>query len=380
MLTWLAPILVFGLVVLVHELGHFAAAKLVGVYAPRFSIGFGRPIWRHRRGETEYVLGIFAILGGYVRMASREDETMAMIEGGTETPAVQRPDWDPEAMQPFGPKPVPEHRWFESKPLLARLFILIAGVAMNGVLALVINIGIYASNPRLSATLVVDSVVAGRPAQVAGMLPGDSIYAVNGEPMAGWTEVVGRIRKSAGVPLQLDVMRAGAPVHLAITPEAVDAETDAGTPSKIGQIGMVPKSIAIPVTAGYAVSEGWDITKRMGGMVVGVVGGLFSGRVSVSQLGGPIAIAKSSVEAARSGMEVLLSLIAFLSINVAVLNLLPIPILDGGQILMNVIESAKGSAFSTRTREYILRAGLLAIALLFALVMFNDLGLRRLFS
>ena len=84
--------------------------------------------------------------------------------------------------------------------------------------------------------------------------------------------------------------------------------------------------------------------------------------------------------AARNGAEMLLSLIAFLSINVAVLNLLPIPILDGGQILLNVIESAKGSAFSARTREYILRAGLLAIALLFALVMFNDLGLRRLFS
>jgi len=380
MLTWLAPILVFGLVVLVHEVGHFVAAKLVGVYAPRFSIGFGRPIWRHRRGETEYVLGIFAILGGYVRMASREDETMAMIEGGTETPVVQRPDWDPEAMQPFGPKPVPEHRWFESKPLLARLFILIAGVTMNGVLALVINIGIYASNPRLSATLVVDSVVAGRPAQLAGMLPGDSISAVNGEPIGSWTDVVGRIRKSAGVALQLDVVRAGAPVHLAMTPEEVETESDTGTPTKVGQIGMVPKSTRIPVTAGYAVTEGWDVTKRMGGMVIGVVGGLFSGRVSVSQLGGPIAIAKSSVEAARSGMEVLLSLIAFLSINVAVLNLLPIPILDGGQILMNVIESAKGSAFSARTREYILRAGLLAIALLFALVMFNDLGLRRLFS
>ncbi len=117
----------------------------------------------------------------------------------------------------------------------------------------------------------------------------------------------------------------------------------------------------------------------MGSMVLDVVGGLFSGRVSMTQLGGPIAIAKSSVEAARSGMEVLLSLIAFLSINVAVLNLLPIPILDGGQILLNAIEGARGSAFSARTREYILRAGLLAIALLFAVVMFNDLGLRRLF-
>jgi regulator of sigma E protease len=107
---------------------------------------------------------------------------------------------------------------------------------------------------------------------------------------------------------------------------------------------------------------------------------LFTGQVALSQLGGPIAITRASVDAARRGPQWLLALVAFLSINVAVFNLLPVPILDGGQILLNVVEAAKGSAFSTRTREYILRAGLLAIALLFALVLFNDLGLRRLFG
>jgi regulator of sigma E protease len=115
--------------------------------------------------------------------------------------------------------------------------------------------------------------------------------------------------------------------------------------------------------------------------VIRVVGGLISGQVSMSQLGGPITIGRVSVEAARSGLEPLWSLIAFLSINVAVLNLLPIPILDGGQILLNLAEAAKGSAFSARTREYIMRAGLVAIALLFALVMFNDVkGLIGIFQ
>src|SRR6185503_15430054 len=144
MLTWLAPVLVFGLVVLVHEAGHFMAAKLLGVYAPRFSIGFGRPLWRRRRGETEYVIG-WLPLGGYVRMASREDEATAFLEGGSEVSTAQRmqelahgvptesapvrdADWDPNAMMPFGPKPVPENRWFESKPIWARLIILLAGV------------------------------------------------------------------------------------------------------------------------------------------------------------------------------------------------------------------------------------------------------------
>ncbi len=378
MLTWLAPILVFGLVVLVHELGHFLAAKSVGVYAPRFSIGFGRPIFRYRRGETEYVIGILAILGGYVRMASREDETMAAIEGGNEEAKAGRSDWDPDAMQPFGPKPVPPNRWFESKPLWARLFILIAGVAMNGLLALAINIGIFAASPRQIPTLAVDSVVAGRPAERAGLLAGDSVVSVDGVPMTVWSDVLDKVRRSPNVALQFEVRRDGTSQRLVVTPDAIpDVEGD--TANRVGQIGVLPALETQPVTVGYALREGTRTTWLMGSMVLDVVGGLFSGRVSMTQLGGPIAIAKSSVEAARSGMEVLLSLIAFLSINVAVLNLLPIPILDGGQILLNAIEGARGSAFSARTREYILRAGLLAIALLFAVVMFNDLGLRRLF-
>src|SRR3954469_10114211 len=140
MLSLLAPVLVFGLVIFVHELGHFIAAKLTGVYAPRFSIGFGPALLRFRRGETEYVLAALP-LGGYVRMASRLEGETAFLEGGSETDAAAKAkpkDWDPEAMIPFGPKPVPEDRWFESKPLIARLFIMIAGVSMNALLAIVI--------------------------------------------------------------------------------------------------------------------------------------------------------------------------------------------------------------------------------------------------
>ena len=137
MLAYIAPIGVFGLVIFVHELGHFIAAKLTGVYAPRFSIGFGPALFRMRRGETEYVLALLP-LGGYVRMASRHDAETAFIEGGNEETGALKPGekgYDPEAMIPFGPKPVPEERWFESKSLAARLFIMIAGVTMNVLLA-----------------------------------------------------------------------------------------------------------------------------------------------------------------------------------------------------------------------------------------------------
>jgi regulator of sigma E protease len=393
MLSWLAPILVFGLVVLVHELGHFIAAKWLGVYAPRFSIGFGPALWRRRFGETEYVLAALP-LGGFVRMASREDEATAFLEGGSEekkVPAVgasssptltgephaveARPkDWDPDAMIPFGPKPVPADRWFESKPLWGRLIIMLAGVTMNAILALVVSTGLFVGYGRAYIPAVVDSVVAGRPAEAAGLQKGDSIVAVNGEAVQRWTQVTERISESAGQELTLDVIRSGNPVTVRVTPELRTDTTDIGTTAEVGRIGAASTTRIAreSMSLGESAVAGWNATWNMGGAVIRVVGGLLTGQVSVSQLGGPITIGRVSVEAARSGLESLWSLIAFLSINVAVLNLLPIPILDGGQILMNVAEGIKGSAFSARTREYIMRVGLVAIALLFALVMFND--------
>jgi regulator of sigma E protease len=145
---------------------------------------------------------------------------------------------------------------------------------------------------------------------------------------------------------------------------------------KVGRIGAATTDISVsePIGFGEAVSAGWSGTWRMGGAIVGIVRGLFAGDISVKQLGGPIAITQASVEAGQAGLVRLFELIGFLSINVAILNLLPIPILDGGQVLLNIAESAKGSPFSLRTREYILKVGLAAIGLLFALVMWNDLG------
>jgi regulator of sigma E protease len=402
MLSWLAPILVFGLVVLVHELGHFIAAKWLGVYAPRFSIGFGPALWRKRFGETEYILAALP-LGGFVRMASREDEATAFLEGGSEqkkVPAVgasssptitgehhaveARPkDWDPDAMVPFGPKPVPENRWFESKPLWGRLIIMLAGVTMNAILAIVVSTGLFMGYGRPYIPAVVDSVVAGRPADRAGLLRGDSIIAVDGKPVHAWTDVTSRVSVSAGREITLQVVRGGRNEVVRVTPELMPDTTEFGSVDQVGRIGAASSRTLAREKISFAESAvaGWHATWGMGTSVIRVVGGLVTGKVSVSQLGGPITIGRVSVEAAKSGVEALWSLIAFLSINVAVLNLLPIPILDGGQILINVAEGIKGSAFSIRTREYIMRAGLVAIALLFALVMFNDVkGLLGVFQ
>src|SRR3954452_9351404 len=186
MLALAAPILVFGLVIFVHELGHFIAAKLTGVYAPRFSIGFGPALWRHRRGEPEYVLAALP-LGGYVRMASRHDAETAFIEGGGEGEGEAlkpgQPGYDPDAMHPFGPKPVPAGRWFESKSLAARLFIMIAGVTMNVLLTIVVmSVLMYQVGKATVSTTVVGEVspVASMPA-LSQLQMGDSIRAVNGQ-------------------------------------------------------------------------------------------------------------------------------------------------------------------------------------------------------
>ena len=460
-LAVLAPIFVFGLVIFVHELGHFLAAKSVGVYAPRFSIGFGPALWRRRRGETEYILAAFP-LGGYVRMASRHDEASAFLEGGSEEAARRDagdPNYDPEAMIPFGPKPVPEHRWFESKPLWARLYILLAGVTMNFILGLIVAIGLAAHYGRpVVPTRVVgavrpvggqplfagalqpgdtlravngqpvatwtgammaiarstDSVVVesnrgavtiplnrpgaptpqdvvlamdyqlppvlggllpGEAADAAGLQAGDSIVAIDGQPVATWSDMVMRVAGAAGTALNFEVVRAGQRQVVAVTPRAMDGvDPVTGERAQVGKIGAFQSDVTSREDIGWgeAVMLGTRTSWLMGTSIIGTVRDLVTRRVSVDQLGGPIAITRASVEAARSGLESLFYLIALLSINVAILNLLPIPILDGGQVVINVVESARGKPLSLRTREYVLRGGLFFILLLFVLVMFND--------
>jgi regulator of sigma E protease len=379
MLTWIAPIIVFGLVIFVHELGHFVAAKMMGVYAPRFSIGFGPSLWRKRYGETEYVLAAFP-LGGYVRMASREDETTAFLEGGSENSAVQpgnerKDGFDPDAMIPFGPKPIPESRWFESKSLAARLFIMLAGVTMNAVLAYVIYAGLIMRSGVPTPQTIAAAVTPDRPAALAGIRAGDSIATLNGAPLANWEILLDRIGASPGVPLTFGIIRAGEPLTIVVTPIAEEGrDPRTGIKRRVGRIGMVAKEGSTPVSFPQALVEAWKITIDRGTAIFQTLGALFSRGVGVSELGGPIAIAQVSVQAARGGIENLLALIALISINVAVFNLLPIPILDGGQIVLNIAEAIKGRAFSSQTRERILKGGLVVIALLFVTVMFNDIS------
>jgi regulator of sigma E protease len=395
MLRLLAPFVVFGIVVFVHELGHFLAAKLVGVYAPVFSLGWGRRWFGRRIGETDYRMSIFPI-GGYVRMASRDDESMAGIEGGSDrgafdaTGAAERIAanreaagklWDEQALAPFGPKVVPSSRWFEAKPLWARLLVLSAGVLMNIALTMTVLTGLNLSRGRVYVPAVVDSVLAGQPAAIAGLQAGDSIVAVGGTPVTEWSQVVERISAVTTGSIALEIMRGGARSTRDISPVARDVtDPETGRTSRVGRIGVAVRDgrARVPLSFGEAVASGASETWMMATRISDVLGGLFSGRVAVTNLGGPITIARSSVEAAKGGMENLWLLIAFLSINIAIFNLLPVPLLDGGQIVLALIEGVKGSAVSMRTREWLARAGVAAVLTLFVLVTFNDV--RALFT
>ena len=190
---------------------------------------------------------------------------------------------------------------------------------------------------------------------------------------------------SPGTDLSFEVKRGGTLIPLTLRPEPTSVRDPVTRQMvMVGRIGAVGADITVrePMGASQSLRAAGRQTWLTAGKIVGVVRGLITREVSVRQLGGPIAITRASVAAAQSGLESLFLLIALLSVNVAVLNLLPIPILDGGQILINVAESAKGSPFSARTREYILRFGLVAILLIFAMSTFNDLvtGFKDVFA
>lgn len=387
-LAWLAPLVVFGLVVFVHELGHFLAAKMMGVYAPVFAFGWGPRLWGFRRGETDYRISWFPV-GGFVAMATRDSEGSA-IEGNTSLEAegdektiqghqkgFNPVPFDANALKPFGPRAIPRERWIESKSLGAKVFILSAGVIMNALLTLFVSIGSAWHYGRPYLPAVVDSVVAGRPAALGGMLAGDSVIAINGTAVSRWGDVVDRVTPAAGKTLSFDVVhKSGERATLSITPQGVEEkDPDTGAPITVGRVGIAtPRRVQREtIGLGTSIAEGWSNTVDMATGVVKVVGGLFSGQVSVKELGGPIRIAQVSVAAAKTGLENLVYLLAFLSINIAILNLIPLPLLDGGQIVLRIAEAVKGSEFSPRTQEYIARAGVLVILGTFILVMFNDI-------
>jgi regulator of sigma E protease len=346
--TLLSFAVALGVLVFVHELGHFAVAKKVGVLVQRFSIGFGPVIFARRKGETEYAISAVP-MGGYVKMLGEEDEDEARAN---------------------------PQRAFSTQPLPRRAAIVFAGPAMNFVFAFlvyavlfaVVGVEIPSNEPR------VGGVSAGLPAEQAGLRPGDRIVAVNDTPIESWEQLSKTILASNGQRLRLAVERDGARFFLDVTPALRENRTIFGEPAgEVYRIGIEAShewSHVGPIEAvGMAAQQTWTAsTVVVKGLVL-----MVQGRVPLRELGGPIAIARAAGQQARAGARYFLSMLAFLSVNLAVLNLLPIPALDGGHLAFFAIEGLMRRPLRPRHREIAQQVGLLLLITLMVFVFYNDI-------
>jgi regulator of sigma E protease len=335
----IAGAVVLGVLVLVHEWGHFIVAKLCGVRVDVFSIGFGKRLWGVKRGDTDYRVSALP-LGGYVRMAGDnpvEERTGAPYE-------------------------------FLSRPRWQRFLIAIAGPATNIILTFLILWGIYLFVGTLPS--IVGDVQAGLPAAKAGMLAGDRVLSIDGKPISTWEGMVDGIRNSEGQTIHFVIERDGKDLAIAVSPERLK-DSDNQTSWMVG-IARPPEKYqrhGLLVAARDAGSETVYETQQIGTVLVG----LFNGKVSVHDLAGPVGIVQLSGEAAKSGPMTLLFLTAAISLNLGLLNLLPIPILDGGHVLMLAIEGLLRRDLSMTFKERFVQVGLVFLLSVFAFVMYSDI-------
>jgi len=344
----LQVVIVFGVIVFVHELGHFLAAKAVGVGVERFSLGFGPKIVGKQIGDTEYLISAVP-LGGYVKMVGEE-----MGEG---TP------------------PVDSEKSFSHKSLPRRFLIVLAGPLFNVLSAFFMFILLFASFgihvpldvPRIG------TVIPNLPAQKAGLEKGDEVVSVAGTPVSTWKELAEKIQQSQGQDLPLVVKKAtnGQTVEVTIKPESRDDPIGGGPKYAIGiTADSRVESVSFGQSLLLAAQETWMWTKLIFQNLIMLV----TGHVSAKELGGPILIAQEAGRQAKLGLEYLLRFAAIINVNLAVFNLLPIPVLDGGHLLFFSIEALLGRPPSMRARELALRFGFLVILTLIVFVMYNDIA------
>ena len=350
LVSLLAFAVALGVLVFVHELGHFMVAKRLGILVQRFSIGFGPVVFARRRGETEYALSAMP-LGGYVKMLGEEDET---------DPAVVA---EPE-------------RAFSTQPARRRAAIVFAGPAMNFVFAFVVYAVLFATvgAEMPSHEARIGGVSAGMPAEHAGLKPDDRVIAIDDRPIATWEELSHSVLGSEGRRLRLTVERDGQQFPIEVTPELRDNRTmfgeDAGRVYRIGiEASRDWTSVSPPRAVLMAAEQTWSASAVvLKGLLL-----MLQGRVSPSELGGPIAIARAAGQQARAGARYFLTMLAFLSINLGVLNLLPIPALDGGHLAFFGIEGLLRRPLRQRHRELAQQVGLLLLITLMVFVFYNDI-------
>jgi len=359
----LAFIVVLGVLVFIHELGHYLAARWCGVHVEVFSIGFGRSIasWTDRQG-TVWKLA-WLPLGGYVKLHGQE-----------------RPEDAPSDVKALWL----EGRTFHEKQLGARAFVIAAGPLANFLLAAVLFAGLYATlgrpvvSERTDPLAQIGEVVANSAAARAGLRVGDRILAIDGTPVTRFSELQGIVAAAPGRTLALRVERGGAELTLSAT---IDQRPGGGAP--VGMLGVrsaATPQVFEPVGIGTAMVEGvvktWDVSAQ----TLGGLWQMITAQRGTEELGGPLRIAQLSGQVAQLGIASLVSFIAVLSVNLALINLFPIPVLDGGHLLFYLAEAIRGRPLPPRAQEYGMRVGLALILALFVFATWNDLGHLGLFS
>jgi len=335
-----------GLLIVFHEFGHFLLAKLSGVGVLTFSVGFGPKILVRKKGETEYALSAFP-LGGYVKMIGEDPNEEV--------------------------SPADRERSFAHKSLLKRFAIVFAGPAFNLILAVILLMLVFVFYGVPVMSTLVSGVEKGSPAERAGITKGDRIVAIDGKPVVEWENLSQTIKSSEGRPLSLEIRRGNELVKLTVQPTRKEGRNIFGERKDDWLIG-IGSQVSIEkgkpgLAVGRAFSQTWDYIK------ITVLGfyKMIMGDVSPKNIGGPILIAQMAGQQAQEGVGSFLAFLAVLSINLGVLNLLPVPVLDGGHLLFFLVEAVIRKPVSIRVREMAQQVGICLLGLLMVYAFYNDI-------
>lgn len=343
----LISLLILSFLIFFHELGHFLAARLFGVRVERFSIGFGKVVLSKTVAGTEYALSAIP-LGGYVKMKGQDDTDPTKIS------------LDPDS--------------YNVKPPWQRIVILLAGPFFNFILAyfLYFAIALIGAN-ALKPT--VGSVQPGSPAEQAGLKKGDTIVAIDDEPVKVWDDLSKKISSSHG-PIDMVIERNGILVPLSVMPRVLEAKNIFGESVKRRMVGIGPSGDVTVVRYGFGDAFGfaWHKTLEAAKLIVLSVQKLIEGVVPAKEMGGVIAIVQVTAEASQHGIVALFALTALISVNLGVLNLLPIPALDGGHIIFTLYEMIFRRPLNEEIMYRLTLGGWVLLLSLMAFTIYNDIA------
>ncbi|MCK4856565.1 MAG: RIP metalloprotease RseP [candidate division Zixibacteria bacterium] len=349
MIEILSFIVVLGALIFVHELGHFAVAKWVGIRVEQFSLGFPPKLYGFKWGETEYRI-CWIPLGGYVKMSGDRPE-VAAISGA-----------------PYE---------FMSKKPWQRTLVILAGPAMNYLLALVVLIGIYfyQGEPVVDNDhAIIGAVMEDSPAEKVGLREKDVILLVDDSTVTDFVSLSQYVSQRPAQSIHLTWRRGGDTLQATVTTWADSVLNLQGEMEVVGRIGARQNFTYKPLSISRAIVAGFRLTNFYGGMILKTIRDVITGSVSTKMLGGPIFIAQVVGQAARQGLVSVLLLAAIISVNLAVINLVPIPVLDGGQLLFLVMEKIKGSPVSIKTRALMQQVGVFLLIALTIFIVRNDIS------